>query len=341
MIRVLLLSGIAAIFITIEEVKIFNPSDVSLLVQLLPIANYPNPQSMLELLIDREKFDPDGIEVDDLDVFFLKDLKNKSSCGTVIKHSTFIETTYGVKPNTSTVSLILKPRSNITVILGFAPVDETLRTSLILIRNNLTIIDFLLVEGQGARGEFRVSNKKPGANSTLLFELKASHLADCDRSSSKARSPPNFTVKRTFTTKNVGQLPIHIRTFEVNGYECEGYGFKVLNCKPYILKPNQTYKVDIAFTPDFTLSRITRHLKFITEKGPNMEFMLIATVPPHLLPMCSTALPRPPWEHLLYAATICLMITLFMGVIMVSYLEALRFIEPSSLKKKLPTGSRN
>ncbi|XP_077984160.1 transmembrane protein 131-like [Glandiceps talaboti] len=318
---------------SIEEVKIYNPSDGFLVVQLLPIAHYPNPQSVLDLIVDRERIDPDSIEVNDEEVFFLADVQNTSSSAPAVKHRNSIESLFGVESNSSSLALTLKPRSNVTVNIGFVPVDELIRTSLILIRNNLTILDFLLVEGQGARGEFRVSGRKPGANSTLLFELKQSHLQDCDNTSPKTRTP-NFTVKRTFTTKNVGHLPIHIQTFEVNGYECEGYGFKVLNCKPYIVKPNQTYKVDIAFTPDFTLARVTRQLKFITSKGPDMEYTLLATIPPNMLPYCSSAIPRPAWEHLLYAATICLMITLFIGVLMVSYLEAMRFQEPIHLTRK-------
>ncbi|XP_070552188.1 transmembrane protein 131-like isoform X2 [Ptychodera flava] len=319
---------------SIEEVKIYNPSDVPLLVQLLPITSYPNHQTILEVIMDRERFDPDSIDEDGSKTFFLADLHNTSVQSSSVKQRHDVESTFSVKTNTSSIPLLIKSRSNVTVNLGFMPVDEVIRTSLILIRNNLTILDFLLVEGQGARGEFRVSGRKPGANSTLLFELKQSHLQDCDKSSPRARSPPNFTVKRTFTTKNVGQLPIHIKSFEVNGLECEGYGFKVLNCKPYIVKPNQTYKVDIAFTPDFTLSRVTRQLKFITSRGPDMEYTLLATIPPNMLPHCSSAIPRPAWEHLLYAATICLMITLFMGVLMVSYLEALRFHPAATLHRR-------
>ena len=36
-----------------------------------------------------------------------------------------------------------------------------------------------MVQGQGARGEFPLNGKNPGLHSTLLFELKPTHLTDC------------------------------------------------------------------------------------------------------------------------------------------------------------------
>lgn len=46
-------------------------------------------------------------------------------------------------------------------------------------RNNLTVLDGIVVQGQGARGEFTLNGKRPGSQSTLLFEIKPSQLTDC------------------------------------------------------------------------------------------------------------------------------------------------------------------
>ena len=46
-------------------------------------------------------------------------------------------------------------------------------------RNNLTIIDVLVLEGQGGRGEMKLNNRKPGA-STLQFDIAEKHLKNCD-----------------------------------------------------------------------------------------------------------------------------------------------------------------
>lgn len=119
---------------------------------------------------------------------------------------------------------------------------------------------------------------------------------------------PNLTVKRSFTARNTGELPIEAYSFYINGLPCEGYGFKVLNCAPFTLQPNATKKIEIAFTPDFTLSRIERNLFIKTSLGPEttgadldhenglVKLNLVTTVPPHTLEACGTLIARPSWE---------------------------------------------
>ena len=46
-------------------------------------------------------------------------------------------------------------------------------------RNNLTVLDVVSVQGQGARGELMINGKRPSGESVLLFELKQKHLEDC------------------------------------------------------------------------------------------------------------------------------------------------------------------
>ena len=45
-----------------------------------------------------------------------------------------------------------------------------------------------MVQGQGARGQLTINEKKPGLESLLLFELKASHLNDCNSKSDSLSS---------------------------------------------------------------------------------------------------------------------------------------------------------
>jgi hypothetical protein len=47
--------------------------------------------------------------------------------------------------------------------------------------------------------------------------------------------------------KNSGELPFYVHKFGINGYECEGYGFRVLNCEGFQLEPNASRKIDIAW----------------------------------------------------------------------------------------------
>lgn len=142
---------------------------------------------------------------------------------------------------------------------------------------------------------------------------------------------PNVTVKRTFTARNIGELPIHIYGFYISGSHCEGYGFKVLNCASFSLLPNVTKKIEIAFTPDFTLSRIERKLLILSSLGTENEssmikLNLLATLPMHSLEPCAAILIRPSWEHIIHWTAVILSSILLISVLAVSFLEADRIL---------------
>lgn len=56
-------------------------------------------------------------------------------------------------------------------------------------------------------------------------------------------------------------------SFAVLGEYCEGYGFRILNCHPFTLQPNHTHSIDIAFSPDFTMSKVVRTLRLVDSTG--------------------------------------------------------------------------
>jgi hypothetical protein len=166
---------------------------------------------------------------------------------------------------------------------------------------------------------------------------------------------PNLTVKRSFTARNTGDLPIHVTGFNINGLPCEGYGFRILNCGAFNLPPNGTRKIDIAFTPDFTLARIQRTLNIDTSLGIPVNYTLITTLPPYFLASCSSVLGRPSWEPLLYYSAISFMAFLLFCVLAAAFLESDRILKcaliamardraaraPSDSKQNSPNGQRN
>lgn len=48
-------------------------------------------------------------------------------------------------------------------------------------RNNLTVLDAILVTGQGGKGDMRFGNKRIGSAQPLLFELSEKHLVNCEQ----------------------------------------------------------------------------------------------------------------------------------------------------------------
>lgn len=83
------------------------------------------------------------------------------------------------------------------------------------------------------------------------------------------------------------------------------------------------------------MSRIRRMLTILTSLGLAANYTLQATVPPHLLSLCSAALPRPHWEPVLYYSIICVMSFLLICICVAAYFEGDRIIMADIIRRKL------
>nr|CAH7726090.1 unnamed protein product [Callosobruchus chinensis] len=168
------------------------------------------------------------------------------------------------------------------------------------LRNNLTILEAIKLTAQSALPSIKFGNRKPGSVQPLSFDMTEKHMKDCEK---EKDTSPNLTVKRTFTARNIGELAVYVHSFRINDLECEGYGFRVIDCEPFVLPPNGTKKIDIAFTPDLTLTRVFRTLILETSLNIPVNYTLHTTIPVGYLDMCTKAIKGPSWEiHLSYIA---------------------------------------
>ncbi|XP_030646920.1 transmembrane protein 131 [Chanos chanos] len=313
-----------------EEVVLENPADVPVYVQVLPLALYPNPSVFSGKLADRfplGKLSNINIDTKTLEFQVHRNLStlSKSSTG-------FVEGS--TRPYV--YNLLLMPGEVKSFSVRFTPISNHSVSSLLVVRNNLTVVDLIMVHGQGTRESLKVAGKAPGPGSSLRFKMTEALLKDCSEIKTKE---PNFTLRRTFRLENTGLLPIHIRSVEISGSVCEGYGFKVLNCQEFALKPNDSKDLIILFTPDFTSSRVIRELKLVTAGGSEFVFVLNASLPYHMLAVCAETLPRPNWELELYIIVSLIMSLMFLLVIATAYLEAQGIWEP--FKKRLSMESNS
>ncbi|NWU77316.1 TM131 protein, partial [Onychorhynchus coronatus] len=301
-----------------EEIFLENPADVPVYIQFLPVALYSNPSTFVDKLLERFNLSkPTNFNQRTLEFHVFR------NC--VQPLQTTMGLTKGVARH-SVLSLILKPGERKSVKVKFTPVLNKTVSSLIVIRNNLTVIDAIMVQGQGTTESLKIAGKPPGPGSSLRFKITEALLKDC--SEKMKYKEPNFTLRRTFKVENTGQLQINVKTMEISGYTCEGYGFKVVNCQEFALSANASKDIVILFTPDFTASRVIRELKFITAGGSEFVFILNASLPYHMLATCAEALPRPNWELALYIIISGIMSVLFLLVIGTAYLEAQGIWEP-------------
>ncbi|XP_066999356.2 transmembrane protein 131 [Anabrus simplex] len=303
---------------TYRDLVLQNPSSKALVLQLVMDWTYPQADRLLESLPER----------------FWRKCADCSSLGSkefVLEDSvwvgSYIRKLFGNSAHANSLPLLLEPGKTAITRLSFSPTKPGLNSAVLIIRNNLTVLEVVKLSGRGAHVHFKFGNRKPGSDAPLLFELADKHLKDCEREKQRKFPVPNLTVKRSFTARNTGELPLYVGGFYVNGLPCEGYGFRILNCVSFQLPPNGTRKIDIAFTPDFTLARIQRTLTIDTSLGFGVNYSVIATLPPFLLASCSIVLGRPSWEPLLYYSAVSFMIFLLFCVLAAAFLESDRILK--------------
>lgn len=189
----------------------------------------------------------------------------------------------------------VKPLSYLKVGIDFFATTPGTYSTLLYMRNNLTVVEAVWLSARAVVPQFKFGNRKPGNTTPLQFEISEKHLKLCEKKSSGG-STVLISSKRTFTAKNYGEVPLMINSMRIENDACLGYGFKVLNCEPFQLMPNESKKIEIAFSPDFTLSRVVRTLNFDTSIGENVNFTLIGTVASSALDLCGRNIQRPLWE---------------------------------------------
>uniref|UniRef100_A0A8C2WV74 Transmembrane protein 131 n=1 Tax=Cyclopterus lumpus TaxID=8103 RepID=A0A8C2WV74_CYCLU len=298
-----------------EEVILQNPADVLVYVQVLPLALLPNPS------VFSGKLPFGNLSNINIDTSTLEFQVHRNQVSGLQSSSGFVEGS--TRP--FVYNLLLLPGEVKAFSVRFTPTSNHSVSSLLIVRNNLTVIDTIVLHGRGTTESLKVAGKPPGHGSSLRFKMTEALLKDCMDLKVKE---PNFTLKRTFRVENTGLLPITIRPAQINGQVCEGYGFKVLNCQDFDLKPNASKDLIILFTPDFTSSRVIRELKLVTCGGSEFVFVLNASLPYHMLASCAETLPRPSWELELYVIVSLIMSSMFLLVIATAYLEAQSIWEP-------------
>lgn len=153
-------------------------------------------------------------EVSDNDLFRLVDLDSSSSasggavdlCGSVssspcpadggvsadpamtsgvAQHRKQVEGDLATRVAKDTMVFRLGPGDQVDVRVSFRPVVAGAAQCVLLVRNNLTVVDAVLLRGAGGQGAIKFGNRKPDAATAtpLTFSLAAKHLKDCDGAS--------------------------------------------------------------------------------------------------------------------------------------------------------------
>ncbi|KAG8543340.1 hypothetical protein GDO81_024886, partial [Engystomops pustulosus] len=290
----------------VKNIILKNPSPFPVWVQLLPLSHYPNPQAALSLLSKWY-----GVNEQMID-FTTAEFKLQKECDQELED--------GVDCSQEVVELQLQPWEYQQVGVIFTPVDYRKVTSLIVIRNNLTVLDMVTVEGFGAREILRVGGRLPGIGGSLRFKVPESTLMDCRQQLKGSKQV--LSITKIFKVENIGSLPITIVSMKINGYNCQGFGFEVLDCYTFSLSQNTSKEISIVFIPDFTSSWVIRELTLVSASKLEFRFTLNVTMPHHLLPLCADGLPGPSWEDSFWKLTVLFVSLSLFGVVLIAIQQA-------------------
>ncbi|XP_075054643.1 transmembrane protein 131-like isoform X2 [Mixophyes fleayi] len=290
---------------SVKYVTLKNPSPFPVMVQLLPLSHYPNPQAALSLLSKWYGLNEQGVD------FTTVEFRLQRECDTGDEDD---------ECSREVLELQLQPWECHQVGVIFTPLDYRKVSSLIIIRNNLTVLDMITVEGLGAREMLRVGGRLPGIGGSLRFKVPESTLMDCRQQLKESKQV--LSITKVFKVENIGSLPVTIVSMKINGYNCQGFGFEVLECDTFSLSQNTSREISIVFIPDFTSSWVIRELSLVSASNLEFRFTLNVTLPHHLLPLCADGVPGPSWEESFWKLTVLFVSLSLVGVVLIAIQQA-------------------
>lgn len=315
-----------------SKVKTFvlkNPSSSVVAVEIRVLALYPAPLEALDLLTKWFNISPISVNISTTEFSLLA---SSPKAGESVRL-----TGEGV------LQLLLQPWESREVAVVFTPSEHKPTTTILIIRNNLTVFDMVTVKGHGAKELIRVGSKLPGPGASLRFNVPQSTLMECR--DGLRNNKPLFAIRKSFKVENAGELPLTVMSMNINGYKCQGFGFEVLQCHSFSLDHNSSSEITIAFTPDFTSSWVIRDFSLVTARGTSFPFTLNVTLPHHMLPLCAQVVPGPSWEETFWLVTIIFTCFSLFGVCLMACHQAQyilsEFSTPSIRSNHNPALSRD
>lgn len=218
----------------------------------------------------------------------------------------------------------IPPKSSTHLNIRFTSNVAGLYGTLLHIHNNFTVLESVWLSAKSVVPLFKFGNRRPGSKTPLLFELTDKNLRDCAHPNVNMRG---VTSKRSFTAKNNGEVPIELRTLRIDNLPCEGYGYRITDCAPFELAPNGSKKIEISFTPDFTLAMVKKTLHLETSLNYSVNYTLLSMISPLSLGICSKALARPDWESTMKHVTAVVLAVSFLCVLFAAYLDSIKVLK--------------
>ncbi|KAM0920844.1 hypothetical protein ACQ4PT_007256 [Festuca glaucescens] len=197
------------------------------------------------------------------------------------------ETRYGFSLGSSAITeASLGPLAS--ALLGpivFRPSNRCMWSSMALIRNNLSGLEWLPLRAHGGWQSIALL-EGPEPVWKLEFNLGSNLQDNSTLSKSEVTSPLcSQQFSKEIDVKNSGDLPLRVTKVKVSGVDCGLDGFTVNNCQGFSLAPSESMKMLISFKADFSSVKVQRDLELAMTTGI-FVIPMTANVPLCMLKQC-------------------------------------------------------
>uniref|UniRef100_A0A453IYQ3 Uncharacterized protein n=1 Tax=Aegilops tauschii subsp. strangulata TaxID=200361 RepID=A0A453IYQ3_AEGTS len=176
-------------------------------------------------------------------------------------------------------------RSAVLGPIVFRPSNRCMWSSMALIRNNLSGLEWLPLRAPGGWQSIALL-EGPEAVWKLEFNLGSNLDDNSTLSKSEIPSPScSQQLSKEIHVKNSGDLPLRVTKVKVSGVDCGLDGFTVNNCKGFSLAPSESIRMLISFKADFSSVKVQRDLELAMTTGI-FVIPMTANIPVCMLKQC-------------------------------------------------------
>ncbi|CAF3930904.1 unnamed protein product [Rotaria sordida] len=215
----------------------------------------------------------------------------------------------------------LLSNDNIVFTVSYQPTLSMRDEMYLIVRNNLTIIESILLRGEGGIGSLQVGNRQAGSSLVpIILKIDEKQRELC------SNSKENPLLRKVVTLRNTGNMKTIIHDISFGHSKCFRQGFSVSVCTNIEIEPNEKYDLKILFQPDYTSDEINETLILNTNTGL-MTFPIIVRIPQRVLLSCYKTIQRPPWELRTYGLCFCSFFLFIIVIFATAVYEARRLFD--------------
>ena len=130
--------------------------------------------------------------------------------------------------------LLLPPKGEDRLHLGFLPKDDGDHEAILLLRNNLTVVEPVRLIGRGVKERLTLL----GENDIFIMSMRDEDLKECGEEGKRAPGHSFFAKGSTTKIKiqNYSSIASRIKSIKINNETCAGGGWEVTECQKGRLK---------------------------------------------------------------------------------------------------------